>query len=105
MYAEWVKIFEHFQKDAEKEPEKPEREDEKAEVKVESKPAKPADDDDDDEDEDGKKGALSRKKYKLLHRLSIAELKQLVRRPDVVEVSARGSGGCRIQRGVQVESR
>lgn len=50
-------------------------------------PSKPADVDEDDEDGEGKsKEKLSRKKFKLLHRLSIAELKQLVKRPDVVEV-------------------
>jgi splicing factor 3B subunit 2 len=40
-----------------------------------------------DSDEEGdKESKISRKKYKALHRLSIAELKQLVKRPDVVEV-------------------
>jgi splicing factor 3B subunit 2 len=39
---------------------------------------------DEEEDEDGPKG-LSKKKKKLASRLSVAELKQLVQRPDVVE--------------------
>ncbi|EKX45836.1 hypothetical protein GUITHDRAFT_71074, partial [Guillardia theta CCMP2712] len=42
--------------------------------------------DSDDEDNQTSKQKLSKKKYKQLHRLSIAELKQLVKRPDVVEV-------------------
>merc|ERR1712070_1157887 len=41
---------------------------------------------DEDDEEDGDKPKLSKKKRKLLNRLSVAELKQLVRRPDVVEV-------------------
>jgi len=86
MYTEWVKIFEHFQKEPEKEGEAPKEEEQEKvkEVKEEKKVAKPVVEDE-DEDED-KKAELSRKKYKLLHRLSIAELKQLVKRPDVVEV-------------------
>ena len=40
----------------------------------------------DSDDEGEKEAKLSRKKYKALHRLSIAELKQMVKRPDVVEV-------------------
>jgi len=39
-----------------------------------------------DSDDDGGKGKLSKKKRKLLNRLSVAELKQLVRRPEAVEV-------------------
>jgi len=39
-----------------------------------------------DEDEDGEKTKLSKRKLKKLNRLSVAELKQLVQRPDVVEM-------------------
>lgn len=42
-------------------------------------------DDSDDSDEDGAGPRLSRKARKLKSRLSVAELKQLVQRPDVVE--------------------
>ena len=47
--------------------------------------------DDDDmieekEDEDDDKQKLSKRKQKILSRLSVAELKQLVIRPDVVEM-------------------
>ena len=80
-YVEWIKIFEKFQK-------KPEVEvvtQEVAEVKEVKKEEKKKVESD-DEEEEKKKEKLSRKKFKLVNRLSIAELKQLVRRPDVVEV-------------------
>jgi len=88
-YAEWIKIFEKFQKgpeeeEAAKEAEGAGKEDKEEEKKVDKK--EEMKDDSDDEDEDAKKEKLSRKKFKLLNRLSISELKQLVRRPDVVEV-------------------
>ena len=38
------------------------------------------------EDEDDDKQKLSKRKQKILSRLSVAELKQLVVRPDVVEM-------------------
>jgi len=41
---------------------------------------------DSDEDDDGPSGLLSKKKRRLQSRMSVAELKTLVRRPDVVEV-------------------
>jgi len=85
-YAEWLKIFQKFQKppaeeEVAKEADAPAKEAVKQEEKKEEKKA-----DSDDEDGEGAKEKLSRKKFKLLNRLSIAELKQLVRRPDVVEV-------------------
>lgn len=46
-------------------------------------------DEDEDEEEGGGKPRLSRKQRRRLNRLSVAELKQLVARPDVVEVRAR----------------
>ena len=47
-----------------------------------------------DENEDENKDKLSKRKLKKLNRLSVAELKQLVSRPDVVEmhdVTAKGN--------------
>ena len=86
LYEEWSKIFNHFQKSKDEKEEAAEgKEGEDVTVKK-SAPVK-ADEDDEDEDGEGKsKEKLSRKKFKLLNRLSIAELKQLVKRPDVVEV-------------------
>jgi len=88
-YTEWIKIFEKFQKgpeedEAAKEAEGAGKEDKEEEKKVEKKEV--VNEDSDDEDGDEKKEKVSRKKFKLLNRLSISELKQLVRRPDVVEV-------------------
>lgn len=48
-----------------------------------------SDNDDDDDDEDDKKDdkdKISKRKMKKLTRLSVAELKQIVHRPDVVEM-------------------
>ena len=86
-YTEWVKIFEKFQRVKEEEPApegagKDKEEEKKEEIKEETKEKE----DSDNEDGDASQQKLSRKKFKLLKRLSIAELKQLVRRPDVVEV-------------------
>lgn len=85
-YDEWLKLFEHFNKP--KEEAQPVVKDEDGLVdKIDAKPrdVKKVVDSDDEEEEEGGKEKLSRKKFKLLHRLSIAELKQLVKRPDVVE--------------------
>ena len=87
-YSEWMKIFEHFQKG--KNTDDPAEVEEAAvtetakEDEGEKKAEKKAADDSDDEQEGAAK--LSRKKWKLLNRLSISELKQMVKRPDVVEV-------------------
>jgi splicing factor 3B subunit 2 len=43
----------------------------------------------DNDEEEGEDGPLSKKKMKKINRLSVAELKQLVDKPDVVEVSAK----------------
>ena len=87
-YAEWIKIFEKFQKGPDEDAAAKEEGAGKEEPEQAKKEAKKEDkkDDSDDEDGEGKAQKLSRKKHKLLNRLSIAELKQLVRRPDVVEV-------------------
>ncbi|ALC38604.1 CG3605 [Drosophila busckii] len=59
-----------------------------AKVKKSSDKLHDEDDDDNDDDEDNKddKEKLSKRKLKKLTRLSVAELKQLVSRPDVVEM-------------------
>jgi len=49
-------------------------------------PAAQAEGGDSDDEEGGGKNKLSKKKRKLLNRLSVAELKQLVKRPEAVEV-------------------
>jgi len=47
--------------------------------------------DEDEEDEEREDGKLSKRQRKKVMRLSVAELKQLVARPDVVEVSGSSS--------------
>ncbi|KAK2163247.1 hypothetical protein LSH36_83g04088 [Paralvinella palmiformis] len=92
-YAEFSRIFQAF-KIAEPVISEPKKEEEKKEeAKKEEVPIKArgliADDSDDDEDlraGDDDKPKLSKKKQKKLNRLSVAELKQLVSRPDVVEM-------------------
>lgn len=92
-YAEFSRIFQAF-KIAEPVVTEPKKEEEKKEeVKKQEVPIKArgliADDSDDDEDQrggDDDKPKLSKKKQKKLNRLSVAELKQLVSRPDVVEM-------------------
>jgi splicing factor 3B subunit 2 len=87
LYEEWSKIFNHFQKSKDEKEEAAEGKEGGEDVTVKKAAPVKADEDDDDEDGEGKsKEKLSRKKFKLLNRLSIAELKQLVKRPDVVEV-------------------
>ncbi|XP_045613444.1 splicing factor 3B subunit 2 [Procambarus clarkii] len=99
-YRHFTKIFEAFRI---AEPE-PKAEEEKILPKVEiplvdinkkigpKVPGIPLDDDDDDDDDDDlkkeedDKPKLSKRKMKLLKRMSIAELKQTVSRPDVVEM-------------------
>nr|XP_053645490.1 splicing factor 3B subunit 2-like [Cherax quadricarinatus] len=99
-YHHFSKIFEAFRI---AEPE-PKLEEEKIMPKVEiplvdinkkigpKVPGIPLDDDDDDDDDDDlkkdddDKPKLSKRKMKLLKRMSIAELKQTVSRPDVVEM-------------------
>lgn len=58
--------------------------------RAEEKGARGDEDGDEDEDEESGDGRprLSRKQRRRLNRLSVAELKQLVARPDVVEVRA-----------------
>jgi splicing factor 3B subunit 2 len=83
-YQEWLKIFEHFQKPKTEDAQDTEKENGTAQAPAKQVKHEEKKDDSDDEEETNQK--MSRKKFKLLHRLSIAELKQLVKRPDVVEV-------------------
>ncbi|XP_052130107.1 splicing factor 3B subunit 2 [Frankliniella occidentalis] len=88
MYRHFAKVFETFRIT---EPDNQVKLEEiKEEPVVEFKKApKPIDEYDDEEDEEKKqdeKKKLSKRKLKKLTRLSVAELKQLVSRPDVVEM-------------------
>ncbi|XP_036225184.2 splicing factor 3B subunit 2 [Bactrocera oleae] len=90
MYRQFYRVFEIFK--LENKPKVPEKDKTTTENEGAAVPKKPIDkmqDDDDDEDnEDTKedKEKLSKRKLKKLTRLSVAELKQLVSRPDVVEM-------------------
>lgn len=100
MYRQFYRVFEIFRiqevRPAESlKPSEP-TEEEKAAAEAKAKAKEMGrfdDDDDDDEDEDAngqadkdEKDKLSKRKQKKLTRLSVAELKQLVTRPDVVEM-------------------
>uniref|UniRef100_A0A182N944 PSP proline-rich domain-containing protein n=1 Tax=Anopheles dirus TaxID=7168 RepID=A0A182N944_9DIPT len=99
MYRQFYRVFEIFKldtksKDAAKSAEDAEREKAAAaEAKklLDESGMGLGDDDDDDDDLDGADGRddkekVSKRKLKKLNRLSVAELKQLVTRPDVVEM-------------------
>ncbi|XP_019557654.2 splicing factor 3B subunit 2 [Aedes albopictus] len=92
MYRQFYRVFEIFKLESKpKEPTKAEMaENEKAAA---SKKMNEKDDDDDDDEDDAMddelkddKERISKRKMKKLTRLSVAELKQLVARPDVVEM-------------------
>lgn len=89
MYRQFYRVFEIFKLEN-KPKEIPLPIQTAEEVKAAKKAAeKNEDDDDDDDDGDEKKDdkdRLSKRKMKKLTRLSVAELKQLVNRPDVVEM-------------------
>lgn len=89
MYRQFYRVFEIFKLEN-KPKEVPLPIQTAEEIKAAKKAAeKNADDDDDDQDEDDKKDdkdKISKRKFKKLTRLSVAELKQLVNRPDVVEM-------------------
>ncbi|XP_016347530.1 splicing factor 3B subunit 2 isoform X2 [Sinocyclocheilus anshuiensis] len=82
---ETFKLTDDLKKEKEKEPEKPEKPEilsfKKKGFELEKK-------DSDDSDEENKKDMpkLSKKKLRRMNRLTVAELKQLVARPDVVEM-------------------
>lgn len=87
---EAFKLTDDVKKDKEKEPEKTDKQEIITTLKKKGflEEKKDSDDDDDDDDEDRKREALklSKKKLRRLNRLTVAELKQLVARPDVVEM-------------------
>lgn len=90
MYRQFYRVFEIFKLEN-KPKEIPLPIQTAEEVKAAKKAAEknPDDDDDDDMDENDKKDdkdKMSKRKFKKLTRLSVAELKQLVNRPDVVEM-------------------
>ncbi|XP_053957713.1 splicing factor 3B subunit 2 [Anastrepha ludens] len=90
MYRQFYRVFEIFKlENKPKAVEKDKKATETEGAAVQKKPIdKMQDDDDDDENEETKedKEKLSKRKLKKLTRLSVAELKQLVSRPDVVEM-------------------
>lgn len=89
MYRQFYRVFEIFKlENKPKEIPLPVQtaEEVKAAKKLAEKNDDGDDDDDDDEDKKDDKDKLSKRKMKKLTRLSVAELKQLVNRPDVVEM-------------------
>uniref|UniRef100_UPI00358FB238 splicing factor 3B subunit 2 isoform X1 n=2 Tax=Myxine glutinosa TaxID=7769 RepID=UPI00358FB238 len=86
------KLSEDVKKDKEKEMEKKNLEADIAALKKKKEPEKEKDSDDDDDDDDDSDDMdsqvpkLSKKKLRRINRMSVAELKQLVARPDVVEM-------------------
>ncbi|KAH8248647.1 hypothetical protein KR032_001810, partial [Drosophila birchii] len=92
MYRQFYRVFEIFK--LENKPKPAEKDKSSLDSDAQSKDKKAADklndDDDDDADDDDEhkddKEKLSKRKLKKLTRLSVAELKQLVSRPDVVEM-------------------
>ncbi|XP_067624854.1 splicing factor 3B subunit 2 [Eurosta solidaginis] len=90
MYRQFYRVFEIFK--LENKPKPTDKDKAATEVQGATAPKKTADklqdDDDDEEIEEPKedKEKLSKRKLKKLTRLSVAELKQLVSRPDVVEM-------------------
>lgn len=86
---EAFKLTDDVKKDKEKEPEKTDKQEIITTLKKKGFLEEKKDsDDDDDDDEDRKQEALklSKKKLRRINRLTVAELKQLVARPDVVEM-------------------
>ncbi|KAL7741839.1 hypothetical protein ACLKA6_012058 [Drosophila palustris] len=92
MYRQFYRVFEIFKLENKPKPVEKDKAalDAEALAKAKKSSNKMHDDDDDDadDDEDNKddKEKLSKRKLKKLTRLSVAELKQLVSRPDVVEM-------------------
>ncbi|PIK36708.1 putative splicing factor 3B subunit 2-like [Apostichopus japonicus] len=87
---QFARIFEAFKLSEDVKPE--ERVEQRTEDKVEKKREEKkdsgldADDSDNEEESDDDQPKLSKKKLRKMNRLSVAELKQLVNRPDVVEM-------------------
>uniref|UniRef100_A0A1S4GSG6 PSP proline-rich domain-containing protein n=1 Tax=Anopheles gambiae TaxID=7165 RepID=A0A1S4GSG6_ANOGA len=91
MYRQFYRVFEIFKLDTKsKEAVKSTEEAEKEKAAAETKKVDDGLDDDDDDlgdlDEKDDKEKISKRKLKKLNRLTVAELKQLVTRPDVVEM-------------------
>jgi len=93
LYWQFAGIFANFkiEEPVDLEKQRAEREAERkkeelAAVKPKKKKDSDEDSDDDDKKDDDDKPKISKKKLKKLNRLSVAELKQLVTRPDVVEM-------------------
>ncbi|KAH8419388.1 hypothetical protein KR222_010298, partial [Zaprionus bogoriensis] len=92
MYRQFYRVFEIFKLENKPKPVEKDKAALDAEALAKSKKSSNKlhddDDDDGDDDEDNKddKEKLSKRKLKKLTRLSVAELKQLVSRPDVVEM-------------------
>ncbi|XP_055609263.1 splicing factor 3B subunit 2 isoform X2 [Uranotaenia lowii] len=94
MYRQFYRVFEIFKLETKlKETAKVENADLEKAAAAKKAAEKDDDDDDDDDDEDAMdegekddKERISKRKMKKLTRLSVAELKQLVARPDVVEM-------------------
>ncbi|KAH8260811.1 hypothetical protein KR038_001169, partial [Drosophila bunnanda] len=92
MYRQFYRVFEIFK--LENKPKPAEKDKSSLDSDAQAKDKKAADKLHDDEDDDGEdddehkddKEKLSKRKLKKLTRLSVAELKQLVSRPDVVEM-------------------
>uniref|UniRef100_A0A803LLD4 PSP proline-rich domain-containing protein n=1 Tax=Chenopodium quinoa TaxID=63459 RepID=A0A803LLD4_CHEQI len=82
---DFKRVFEKF---SFKEPEGDEADEKKDEIDQDAAAKKKADSDSDEEDQDNqlKEKGISNKKKKLQRRMKIAELKQICRRPDVVEI-------------------
>ncbi|XP_055531501.1 splicing factor 3B subunit 2 [Wyeomyia smithii] len=92
MYRQFYRVFEIFKLETKpKEAAKTEATENGEKVAAAKKPTEKDDDDDDDDDpmdldDKDEKERISKRKMKKLTRLSVAELKQLVARPDVVEM-------------------
>lgn len=90
MYRQFYRVFELFKLDekpiAPKTEESTEQSEEEKHKKEKDRLLDDDDEDMDDEKDDDDREKLSKRKLKKLTRLSVAELKQLVARPDVVEM-------------------
>lgn len=88
MYRQFAKVFETFRitDNIKQEPEEEKIQEPVVEFKKAPKPIDEYDDEEDEEKKHDEKKKLSKRKMKKLTRLSVAELKQLVSRPDVVEM-------------------
>ncbi|CAG8578877.1 4759_t:CDS:10 [Rhizophagus irregularis] len=87
-FEEFSKVFAHFQianNESEAQPEMKEEEKEETNKSKDDIKTKELDEGSDMETEEDKQEKVSKKKLKKLARLSVAQLKQLVKRPEVVE--------------------